>query len=165
MTLTSTDCTNPYNCLLFSKAALRFAQCPLKNAALVRAVDPLRGPVAGRRDAGEMNRRDFLLKSTSILAGSLCGLNAFSKALAFGGKKNKASSKPLIALIIDDIGFSFYRTQMFLDLEVPITFSILPWLAHSRELACHIHENGHEIMLHQPMEPLSAGIDPGPGAL
>ena len=112
-----------------------------------------------------MNRRDFLLKSTSFLAGSLFGLNGFSKALAFGEQENNSSFNARIALIIDDIGFSFSRTRLFLDLKVPITFSILPRLFHSRDLAYEIHDKGHEIMLHQPMEPLSSQIDPGPGAL
>lgn len=112
-----------------------------------------------------MNRRDFLLKSTSLLTGSLFGLNGFSKALAFGEQENNSLCKPRIALIIDDIGFSFYRTRLFLDLKVPVTYSILPRLAHSRDLAYEIHDKGHEIMLHQPMEPLSSHIDPGPGAL
>jgi len=112
-----------------------------------------------------MNRRDFLLKSTSFVAGSLFGLNGFSKALAFGEQENNSLCKPRIALIIDDIGFSFYRTRLFLDLKIPITFSILPRLVHSRDLAFEVRDNGHEIMLHQPMEPLSPDIDPGPGAL
>jgi len=112
-----------------------------------------------------MNRRDFLLKSTSFLTGSLFGLNGFSKALAFGEQENNSLCKPRIALIIDDIGFSFTRTRLFLDLKVPVTFSILPRLLHSHDLAYEIHDKGHEIMLHQPMEPLSSHIDPGPGAL
>jgi polysaccharide deacetylase 2 family uncharacterized protein YibQ len=112
-----------------------------------------------------MNRRDFLLKSTSFLAGSLVGLTGFSKALAFGEQEKNPFCNPRIALIIDDIGFSFYRTRLFLDMKVPLTFSILPRLVHSRDLAYEIHDKGHEIMLHQPMEPLSSDIDPGPGAL
>jgi hypothetical protein len=52
-----------------------------------------------------------------------------------------------------------------LEFGVPITFSVLPRLAKSEELAVKIHNLGHQIMLHQPMEPTSADIDPGPGAL
>jgi polysaccharide deacetylase 2 family uncharacterized protein YibQ len=48
---------------------------------------------------------------------------------------------------------------------VPLTFSILPRLKQSYDLAIEIHERGHEIMLHQPMEPTNPTIDPGPGAL
>lgn len=72
---------------------------------------------------------------------------------------------PKLALIIDDMGFSRLVTKRFLDLQIPITFSILPRLPLSVSLAQMIHRQGHEIMLHQPMEPLRADVDPGPGAV
>ena len=112
-----------------------------------------------------MDRRDFLVKSTFFLTGSLFGLNRLSTAFAGQDIDFNPQDRPRIALIIDDIGYSASRAHHFLDLGTPITFSILPRLAHSRELAREIHEKGHEVMLHQPMEPRRSGIDPGPGAL
>jgi uncharacterized protein len=105
-----------------------------------------------------MRRRDFLIKGASFLLGSLAGLSGLSRAYA-------ATLKPRLAIIIDDIGHSFPRARRFLDLTVPITFAILPRLSHSHDLACEIHREGHEIMLHQPMEPCDRGLSPGPGAL
>ena len=105
-----------------------------------------------------MNRRSFLFKGAFFLAGSLFSLNAFSRAFAF-------SARPRIAIIIDDIGYSFSRTRQFLELNIPFTFSILPRLAKSNALAIEISSRGHEIMLHQPMEPYNSKFDPGPGAL
>lgn len=76
------------------------------------------------------------------------------------------SPKPRIALIIDDIGSSVERARKFLKINAPITFSILPCLSHSFHLAGEIHDSGHQVMLHQPMEPYHAGyFDPGPGAV
>lgn len=72
---------------------------------------------------------------------------------------------PRIALIIDDIGSSISRARAFMALGLPITFSILPRLPYSEFLAEEIHGEGHEIMLHQPMEPYCHEIDPGPGAV
>jgi len=112
-----------------------------------------------------MDRRSFLLKSASLLAGSLFGMNGFSRAFGFEEHENKTFFKTRIALIIDDIGYSFSRARQFLELGVPITFSILPRLANSYDLAVEIHDKGHEIMLHQPMEPYNSNLDPGPGAL
>ncbi len=112
-----------------------------------------------------MDRRKFLLGSASLVAGSFFGLSGFSKAFAFGEIPRSPFYSPCVALIIDDIGFSPYRTRKFLDLGIPITFSVLPRLRKSRDLAVRIHERGHEIMLHQPMEPSNPKIDPGPGAL
>jgi len=112
-----------------------------------------------------MDRRDFLLKSAVFLGGTLAGLNGFSKALAAGFTRDAPPYPPRVAIIIDDIGYSPSRARKFLELEVPITFAVLPRLAHSRRLAVEIHERGREVMLHQPMEPLDPHIDPGPGAL
>jgi len=38
-------------------------------------------------------------------------------------------------------------------------------LPYSYDSALEIHGEGNEVMLHQPMEPLNASLDPGPGAL
>jgi polysaccharide deacetylase 2 family uncharacterized protein YibQ len=112
-----------------------------------------------------VDRRAFLFRSASLFAGSLFGMRSLSWAFAFEEHENKDIVSPSIALIIDDIGYSFSRLRRFLKLEVPITFSILPRLPKSRILAIEIHSEGHEIMLHQPMEPHNPRCDPGPGAL
>ena len=78
-----------------------------------------------------MNRRRFLSKSAAFLFGSFAGLNSLSKAFALDNQ----ASQSRIALIIDDIGFNRSRAMMFMELEVPITFSILPRLAKSASLA------------------------------
>jgi polysaccharide deacetylase 2 family uncharacterized protein YibQ len=113
-----------------------------------------------------MNRRNFLLKSAGLLMGSFLGLNSFSKAFAMEKYRNHPVDNPRIALIIDDIGYSLSHARQFLNIGVPITFAILPRLAYSYNLALEIHDNGHEILLHQPMEPYNLdSFDPGPGAL
>jgi len=116
-----------------------------------------------------MNRRDFLCKSAYMLAGSLLGVNGISTALACAGEESllrlRVVPRPQIALIIDDIGYCIPRARQFLRLNIPITFSILPRVPHSRELAREIAEHGHDVMLHQPMEPYNSRLDPGPGAL
>ena len=113
----------------------------------------------------KMDRRQFLFTANYFFFGSLFGLNSFSKVLASESRKNEFLFQPRIALIIDDIGFSPSRAQRFLDLGLPITFSILPRLRYSNDLALYINKEGHDIMLHQPMEPYNSMIDPGPGAL
>jgi polysaccharide deacetylase 2 family uncharacterized protein YibQ len=116
-------------------------------------------------ETNSMDRRKFLVRGASFLVGSLLGLNSLSRALACSNPPFTSLLQPCIALIIDDIGCSLCRARQFLEFGAPITFAILPRLAKSEELAAKIHELGHEIMLHQPMEPSSADIDPGPGAL
>ena len=99
------------------------------------------------------------------MAGGLIGLNSFSKAFALCEKEKNSSFQPLISIIIDDIGYSISRARDFLNLNIPITFSVLPRLTNSYNLAVEIDDKGHEIMLHQPMEPYNSQLDPGPGAL
>ena len=78
---------------------------------------------------------------------------------------SKPKPKPRIALIIDDIGFSRSSARAFLGIGVPMTFAVLPRLRFSKSLAWEIHEQGRQVMLHQPMEPFNAALDPGPGAV
>jgi len=108
-----------------------------------------------------MDRREFLYKSAAFSIGSLLGLNTLSRA--FASETSVGQSK--IALIIDDIGFSRSRLEMFLEIETVMTFAVLPRLSLSLPLAEEIHCLGYEIMLHQPMEPSDANVDPGPGAV
>ena len=111
-----------------------------------------------------MVRRQFIKTSLCWLIGGLTGLRPL---IAHAGRTplSQLPDSYYIALIIDDIGYSLRRARMFLDLEFPLTYSILPQLTYSRRLTAEIHEQGHEIMLHQPMEPRNPTVDPGPGAL
>jgi len=112
-----------------------------------------------------MDRRTFLLSSSSFILANLLGHYSVSKAFAFDHIDQNPRTKPRLALIIDDIGASLSHAKPFLDLNVPTTFAILPRLPKSEEAAYLIHSEGHEIMLHQPMEPRDRGLSPGPGAL
>ena len=109
-----------------------------------------------------MDRRTFLVKGAGLLMGSLLGSRIPASAELF---LPEAASRPRIALIIDDIGFNLKRAERFLKADIPITFSILPHLCWSEESALALHDHGQEIMLHQPMEPFSTEVDPGPGAI
>ncbi|MBU1172624.1 MAG: divergent polysaccharide deacetylase family protein [Proteobacteria bacterium] len=73
---------------------------------------------------------------------------------------------PEVAIIIDDIGYSRTMARKFGDLDMALTFSVLPKSPHRREIAAEAHGNGIEIMLHLPMEPMEfPRVKPGPGAL
>lgn len=112
-----------------------------------------------------MDRRSFLIKGASVVGGYLLGLSGFSEVFAFEKHPPIYSLNPSIALIIDDIGLNVSQARQFLQLNIPLTFAILPRLKYSTILAKEINDCGHEIMLHQPMEPDDPRLDPGPGAL
>jgi hypothetical protein len=109
-----------------------------------------------------MDRRTFLARSAGLLFGGLFATPFPAAAELFLPPETE---RPRIALIIDDIGFNLRRAEDFLSVGIPITFSILPRLCCSEASARTLHESGHELMLHQPMEPFSTRVDPGPGAI
>ncbi len=70
-------------------------------------------------------------------------------------QRTPSQSLARVAIIVDDIGLSLVPVKMFLSLDQPITFSIIPGLEHSMDAAGMVHERHREIMLHMPMEPLN----------
>ncbi len=77
-----------------------------------------------------------------------------------------SGKRPKIAIVIDDFGPVYRQAKEFLKIKVPITFSVLPFRRHSREIAKLVHDRGYEVMLHLPMEPYGyPAINPGDGAL
>ncbi len=63
-----------------------------------------------------------------------------------------AVNKPRLALIIDDIGFTKKYADKIIDLDLNLTFSILPSGPHAKNLSQKIFQKNREILLHQPME-------------
>lgn len=75
---------------------------------------------------------------------------------------------PVIAIVIDDMGVHGAHSLRMLDMPNPITMAFLPYGSATQELAKKAYQQGHEIMIHVPMEPKMVGdnvIDPGPNAL
>jgi len=70
-------------------------------------------------------------------------------------KPSAVSEKPAprVAIVIDDIGRHEKPVEKLLKVGIPLTFSILPGLPHSRSIAETVNEAGYEVMLHLPMEP------------
>jgi polysaccharide deacetylase 2 family uncharacterized protein YibQ len=58
-----------------------------------------------------------------------------------------------IAIVIDDMGASVKDAERLLAINQPITFAIIPGLAHSRQVAEIAHGKGRGVMIHMPMEP------------
>ncbi len=75
------------------------------------------------------------------------------------------SSLPMVAIIIDDMGYNKTIGQDLLNLHLNLTFSFLAASPHCRELEEAAFQKGRVIMLHLPMQPKGKSWDPGPGAL
>jgi polysaccharide deacetylase 2 family uncharacterized protein YibQ len=78
----------------------------------------------------------------------------------------KASLRPKVAIVIDDLGGENHIAQEILRWDVPLTFSILPFTPYAKSLAQQAHQKGKEVILHLPMEPHGyPKTKPGEGAL
>lgn len=75
------------------------------------------------------------------------------------------SSLPMVAIIIDDMGYHGKIGSELLALPMNLTFSFLAAAPFTRELEEQAFQAGRIILLHLPMEPKSKEWDPGPGAL
>lgn len=66
-------------------------------------------------------------------------------------QNNKGQGK--IAIVIDDFGFDGLGTKEMLAIGIPLTCAVLPFSDYTKEDSEKIHQLGHEIILHLPMEP------------
>ncbi|MFB3884756.1 MAG: divergent polysaccharide deacetylase family protein [Thermodesulfobacteriota bacterium] len=74
--------------------------------------------------------------------------------------------RPRVAIVIDDLGGKTSVSQELLKWDLPVTFSILPFMPHTKTLALEAERKGKEVILHLPMEPHEyPRIKPGEGAL
>jgi len=71
-----------------------------------------------------------------------------------------------LAILLDDAGQSTDLLAAAVGLPDPVAVAVLPFLPHSAEIADAMHQGGHEVWLHLPMEPERyPDSDPGPGAV
>ena len=80
------------------------------------------------------------------------------------GELTPVSLRPVVGLIIDDLGDRYGDGERAIALPGDVTYSILPQTTFSTRLAELAHTNGKEVMLHQPMQAVS-GKAMGPGGL
>jgi polysaccharide deacetylase 2 family uncharacterized protein YibQ len=78
--------------------------------------------------------------------------------------KTVDDGRPVIAVVVDDLGVDAARTGQAIALPPQVTLSFLPYPKGSRALSHKAHEAGHQVMVHLQMQPVG-GADPGPNAL
>jgi polysaccharide deacetylase 2 family uncharacterized protein YibQ len=71
---------------------------------------------------------------------------------------------PKIAIVIDDMGGEVAQSQRAISLPNAISLSFLPYPDSAPALARAAYREGHEVLVHVPMEPVGTA-DPGPNAL
>lgn len=103
-----------------------------------------------------------------ILIGLIVALGyvAFSRYI-FPPKETIKVSQPVLAIVIDDFGGAdTHGVAEFMALDRSITMAVMPNLRHSVEHSEEAFKRGHEVILHQPMEPVRGKLSwLGPGAI
>lgn len=73
-----------------------------------------------------------------------------------------ASATPRIAIIIDDLGYSYDHGEAVIRLPAPITCSIIPESPHAHRLGFDAYLHGKQVIIHMPMATLDGRkLDPG----
>ncbi len=75
------------------------------------------------------------------------------------------SQNPQVAIVVDDLGESEQDVQWLLDINVSLTFAILPQRPFSLSINQKLHSLGREIILHLPLEPKDKDVSLGKGML
>jgi len=61
-------------------------------------------------------------------------------------------NRPVLSLVIDDLGYSFTAAKQVIDLPGNHSFSIIPGVTYSQKIAKYANSQNKEILLHLPMQ-------------
>ena len=75
------------------------------------------------------------------------------------------AGKPMIAVVIDDLGLDKRRTRRAMDLSPPLTMAFLTYADDLPEQTALAREHGHELLVHMPMQAMSSHFNAGPNVL
>jgi hypothetical protein len=110
---------------------------------------------APERDAGEAEPREGAPEERADDPGGVAVPERPSPEPGYRGS---------LAIVVDDVGNSLEDLEPFLEFEGPLTVAVLPQREFSEESARRAAAAGKEVIMHLPMQPVSA-MDPGPGAI
>jgi uncharacterized protein len=159
--------------LMFCAGALLFAAFPSRHA------EKLAGPTADRPDAPSVApEQPLALKEKSVqsvkpteeaavrLPPPMPPPAAAKPAwLRYAVPAPSTGNRPIVAIVLDDLGLDRLRTAEAIRLSGPLTLSFMTYaneLAAQTQVARHA---GHELLLHVPMEAVDRHADPGPRGL
>jgi polysaccharide deacetylase 2 family uncharacterized protein YibQ len=75
------------------------------------------------------------------------------------------AAEPLIAIIIDDLGYRKSLGERAIALPGPVAYAVLPGTPNGAVLAQIAHRNGREVLLHLPLEAMNGEEPDEPGLL
>ncbi|MFD0678839.1 MULTISPECIES: divergent polysaccharide deacetylase family protein [unclassified Paenibacillus] len=107
-------------------------------------------------------KKKWLVMLLVTLFMAMTSYNSTSQAIAEEGMLTTKR----IAIVIDDFGNDQQGTREMMELPVPITVAVMPFLPTTRRDAEWAHQLGHDVLIHMPMEPVHGKKSwLGPGAI
>ncbi|QEX17188.1 hypothetical protein FRZ44_24840 [Hypericibacter terrae] len=103
--------------------------------------------------------------SATGAAPSLPSVGGSATWLAYAVPVPDTRGRPMIAIVIDDVGLDRANSARAIALPGPLTISFMTYAEHLDQQSALAREHGHELMLHVPMEPMDPSLDAGPDAL
>lgn len=85
--------------------------------------------------------------------------------IRYAAPSPKVSGRPMIAVVIDDMGLDKRRSERVTTLRAPLTLAYMTYAEDIDHQTAQAHSRGHELMVHMPMQPMSTSFDAGPEAL
>jgi uncharacterized protein len=76
-----------------------------------------------------------------------------------------SGNRPLVAVVLDDLGLDRARTAEAIQLPGPLTLSFMTYASDLGPQTEAARQAGHELFLHVPMEAVDRHADPGPRGL
>ncbi|MCW5749736.1 MAG: divergent polysaccharide deacetylase family protein [Alphaproteobacteria bacterium] len=83
----------------------------------------------------------------------------------YAAQAPEGNGRPMIALVIDDMGMDRKRSRRAVQLPAQVTLAYLPYADEVAQQVEQARRAGHEILVHLPMEASDRGAYPGPNAL
>jgi polysaccharide deacetylase 2 family uncharacterized protein YibQ len=77
----------------------------------------------------------------------------FCPPISASEQQTSPKKEYLVAIVIDDLGKDYKAFKKLLALNIPITYSILPFHKYSSRMANEAHKKNGEVILHLPLEP------------
>ena len=71
-------------------------------------------------------------------------------------EKSRDGKRPKIAIIIDDLGYQRAQSTALLAIGEPLSYAVIPNTPHAKVIATDVVGAGQELMLHIPMQTISA---------
>lgn len=107
-----------------------------------------------------MTRRNIIILVTALAAivlaavsiRSILSARRMSREFVYE-EKQEAAPSPMIALVLDDFGYSRKNLEAIKAIKAPVTLAVLPGLRYSEEVCSFARDNSLEVILHLPMEP------------